>query len=325
MRDMLAKLKNLVNAVVFRHTVGRWGAMGIVAFGLAMVGVCSGCSGAEGRSEVREVAVSVPPLEYFVKSIGGDSVRVSPLLSQGGDPETFQPGMGAMRAVNRSGMLLVTGVLPFETELLKNLKDNTTDLNVCDVGEGIEYIYGTHSHAEAADGEEECGHGEPDPHIWSSVRNGAVIARNVFNALSGTYPELEPYFRERYDRLSARLDSIDRVYSSRLSGHPSFVIWHPSLSYFARDYGLEQIAFNIENKETSPLRLREVTDRAREMKPAAFFVPSGLPADRVATISGSIGLSPYEINVMSADWEHELDNVVNELDLEYGKSGNTAD
>lgn len=267
----------------------------------------SGCTGGGNVSVGREVAVSVPPLEYFVKAIGGDSVGVTSLMGAGSDPETFQPGMGVMRSVNRSGVLMVTGVLPFEAEMLGNVMSNTPGLQVCNLGDGIEYIYGTHGHG----GMEH--EGEPDPHIWSSVGNARVIASNTYRYLSDVYPELEPYFNGRYRLLETRLDSLDRDYGQRLADHPAFVIWHPALSYFARDYGLEQIAFNIENKESTPQRLRHVTEHARGHRPEAFFVPAGIVPERVAALSDGIGIPPTEVNFMSADWEIEMNAIVDAL------------
>ena len=38
----------------------------------------------------------------------------------------------------------------------------------------------------------------------------------------------------------------------------SFVVWHPSLSYFARDYGLEQISLEYDGKEVPVGRVNYV-------------------------------------------------------------------
>lgn len=286
----------------------------------ALVLMVSGCGGGAASSSgcTRMVTVSVPPLEYFVRAIAGDSVAVNTLMDANSDPETFQPGMGLMRNVNRSDLLMVTGVIPFENDLVKGIGRNVPDLKICDVGKGVEYMYGTHSHShgEAVHAEEPHSHnhaGEPDPHIWSSVKNARIISDNMLARLSEAYPDLAGYFSGRHGVLKARLDSLDAEYVERLAAHPAFVIWHPSLSYFARDYGLEQIAFNLENKETSPLRLRQATDHALDHAPAAFFVPAGLPANRVTAISDILGLEPVEVNLMDADWEGQMELIVDTL------------
>ena len=93
---------------------GRLLASALVCAVALMVSGCGG--GATSSSDnTRMVTVSVPPLEYFVTAIAGDSVVVNTLMDSGSDPETFQPGMGLMRDVNRSDILMVTGVIPFES------------------------------------------------------------------------------------------------------------------------------------------------------------------------------------------------------------------
>ena len=58
-------------------------------------------------------------------------------------------------------------------------------------------------------------------------------------------------YRRNYMALAATLDSCDRVISSRLKpvGHATFMVWHPSLSYFAEDYRLHQLSIGMDNKE----------------------------------------------------------------------------
>lgn len=275
---------------------------------------CHGSSDGDDNNDLT-VAVSIPPLRYFAEAIGGDSVNVVSLLNENSDPETFQPGVSTFRDIAGSRVFLSVGVLPFEDALLGNLRANNPDLRIKDVSEGIELIYGTHSHA----GVEADGHshhaGEADPHIWSSVRNARVIARNVLDALCDVAPGNEAYFRERYERFSERLDSLDRAFSRRLEELPSknFAIWHPSLSYLARDYGLNQIAFNLENKETSSVRLGDQIDKAKGAHLSAFFVPAGINDSQTEVISREIGLMPVKINPMSGQWEMEINNVVDAL------------
>ena len=278
------------------------------------VASCRGSSNGNADNEVT-VAVSIPPLKYFAEAIGGDSVNVVSLLNENSDPETFQPGVSTFRAIAGSRVFLGVGVLPFEEALLGNLKANNPDLKIKDVSAGIELIYGTHSHA----GVEHDGHsndvGEADPHIWSSVKNARVIARNVLDALTEADPSNEVYFRERYDRFSERLDSFDMACSRKLEALPSrnFAIWHPSLSYLARDYGLRQIAFNLENKETSSVRLGDQIDKAKEARLSAFFVPAGINDSQTKVIAQEIGLPPVTINPMSGQWDVEINKIVNAL------------
>ena len=74
---------------------------------------------------------------------------------------------------------------------------------------------------------------------------------------------------------TARLDSIDNAITARLAPHKgdSFIVWHPSLSYFARDYGLNQVVVGgSEHKESSIADLKESIDTARNAE-LLYFLP----------------------------------------------------
>ncbi len=76
----------------------------------AILAASSSCSRtaayqAEESAGIASITVSIPPLEYFAKSIGGDSVDVTTLLPAGADPETFEPGVNVMRALSGAGAI----------------------------------------------------------------------------------------------------------------------------------------------------------------------------------------------------------------------------
>lgn len=288
----------------------------------AVVGAVTlaGCNG--GRADLSDggerldVAVSIEPLRYFVSAVGGDSVDISVVMPRGADPETFEPGVTAMKKMHSADVLLTTGLLPFEKRLEGAGSESTLRFGVSD---GVRLIYGTHDAAHhghgAASGDERHAHGEADPHVWSSVENARIIAANVVDALVATNPERADYYRERGGLLQARLDSLAGVWAQRMAGKhgAAFVVWHPALSYFAREYGLRQIALNVDNKENSSLRLRDIIQDARSHDAGALFVAKGYNPAQMAPVADELGVRPVEIDVMSADWEGEMEKVVNAI------------
>lgn len=289
-------------------------AIAAVASVLITATSCRSNATQETSEDTPAITVSIPPLEYFAKAIGGDSINVATLLPAGADPETFEPGVNIMRAIAGSGALATTGTLRFEDAILSNIHANNPTLKTYPMSEGIELIYGTHEHHHGA---EQHGHdnGEADPHIWSSVKNARIIARNMLKALLAVAPEHADYYTRRHAALSQHLDSLDTALATQLrdAGADAFLIWHPSLSYFARDYGLHQIAFNVENKETSPLQLQNSLQQASGHTPAAFFIPEGTDSRRAAAITAETGITPTPVNLMSADWENALRTVAETL------------
>ncbi len=292
----------------------------VLAIVMGAVGATScGSSGSNGGqadiSSLPQITVTVPPLAYFAQQIGGDSLDVTTLMPAGADPESFEPGLSAMRNLSRSGNLAVVGLLPFEKKLVATMTAGNRAPRVFTMAEGIDLIYGTHSHSHSDSDDDHHHDKDADPHVWSSVKNGRIIADNMLRAILAIAPEHETYYRTRHAALTARLDSIDAEATRRLGLMPSraFVIWHPSLSYMARDYNLDQLAVSLENKESSSQQIHRLIAEASQKAPVAFLIPAGTGNQRASAIAESLHLPPVEVNLMSADWETDITEVIDNL------------
>lgn len=248
------------------------------------------------------VTTGIPPLTAIVEQIGGDSVEVNCLMPDGADPESFDPGVQALRRASDSHVYFAIGTLPYEDELTKNLRANNPGLEVVNLAETVDAIYGTHGD-------------EADPHIWMSLPNIAAMADKICDILSAENPRSAEYFAKRRDAYKARLDSVNRDYTSRLVPYKerSIVVGHPSLSYFARDYGMNQVSLETGHKESSVLSKKQRLDEARQSKPTAVFVQPGAEGRMAAEAAPSLGLSPVDINPMDPDTEKQLGIIVNAI------------
>lgn len=269
-----------------------------------LVASCSGVRHNDDTPEKPTVVVSIAPLSYFAESIGGDKVNVEVMAPAGTDPETYEPSMASLGSASQASVIFTTGLLPFEEKVVRTVKGSSggkiLDQALCD---SLQLIMGTH------------GHDEADPHIWMSLRNARVMARTVCCALTHALPADSAYFRTRLSVIEHRLDSLDNATATALatlSGR-SFLIWHPSLSYFARDYGLQQVAIAAENKEASIDALRRRLDRAGNEKAIALFGQKELDSRQLSAISATTGLRPVYISPMSSDVEATLSAVTSAL------------
>ena len=113
----------------------------------------------------------------------------------------------------------------------------------------------------------------------------------------------------------ARLDSLDAAISSRLDsiGTRSFLIWHPSLSYFARDYGLEQIAVGQDNKEMTPGQLRDTHRHAADKGVKVMFIQQNFDARQAATLADELGISIVQINPLDDDYLKQFNIIADAL------------
>ena len=87
----------------------------------------------------------------------------------------------------------------------------------------------------------------------------------------------------------------------RHSSRATFVIYHPALTYLARDYGLTQLAIEHEGKEPSAKRLAELIEHARNEGVKHIFYQSEFPASSVEVICQDAGATAVEINPLDED------------------------
>lgn len=279
---------------------------------LLLAAACTGGSHGDSESGRRPVVtVSIAPQAWLLEAIGGDSIDINVLLETGANPETFEPGVGVMKKAAASDALMLSGGLTYETQLADRLRANDPTLRIVDTSAGIVPVYGTHSHG---------GHvhddGVPDPHTWTSVRNARTIASNMLSALVEIAPGMAPYFTARARRLDLKLDSLDRAIAARLDTLPTrtFLVWHPSLSYFARDYGLEQVSVASEGRESTVQGIRSIVDHAAGARAQVLFIQADFDSGRAATLSRETGTRTVTINPLDPDWEKQIKIITDALD-----------
>lgn len=251
------------------------------------------------------VTVSIEPQKCILEQIAGDRVEVRTLIANGANPETFDPSVNHIMNLTKSIGFLRIGNIGFEAAILDKVHGEHPDLPIFNTSLGVIPVTGTHSH----DG---VTHNVIDPHTWTSVKNVKIIARNMLNAMTEIDPANEGYYRKNYERYEAHLDSLDNAIAAKLATHKgeAFMVWHPSLSYFARDYGLEQIpAGNADNKEVAMGSLKDVIDHAAEHKVKVFFYQKDLDSRQAETLGEQLELEKVNINPLAYDWEKEITRI----------------
>jgi zinc transport system substrate-binding protein len=137
----------------------------------------------------------------------------------------------------------------------------------------------------------------------------------MYNAVVALDPENKAYYAKNLHKLMTSLDSLDNAVTAKLQGKQgeAFVVWHPSLSYFARDYGLEQIALSPEGKEVSIASLQATIDSARADNARVFFIQKDIDSRQADVANQQIGAKPIAINPLSYNWDKEILTIANAL------------
>lgn len=255
------------------------------------------------------ITVSIQPQKYFLEKIAGDRWEVKCLLSNGANPESYDPAMTHLLNLESSKAYFRMGNIPFESAIINKVHNNNPALRIYNNSDGIEIISGTHSHGDIKHTD------APDPHTWTSVKNARIIARNMYEAMTDLDPEHKNTYSKNYRNLIQSLDSLDASLDSILSPcrGKAFVVWHPSLSYFARDYGLRQISLSPEGKEASVNMMQEAVDSARASGAEVLFFQKEIDSRQAETANEQIGTEMVSINPLSYNWNKEIINIANAI------------
>lgn len=255
-------------------------------------------SGKASRTEKPAVTVTVTisPYKYFVDQIAKGKVDVNVMVSNGNNPETYEPYAQQMMELSKSALYLKVGSIGFEQTWMKKLQDNAPDMKVIDTSVGIKPA--------------KTPGGNIDPHVWMSCSNARIIASNILKALCELEPKNKAFFEKNYQSLLSIIDKRDSTIKENFKKDPDlvrkFVIYHPILTYFARDYQLEQLAIEEEGREPSAAQLKSLIERARKEKIKFCLIQAEFANRNTTTFINESHTKPMDINPLQGDWNRAM-------------------
>ena len=255
-------------------------------------------SGKASRTEKPAVTVTVTisPYKYFVDQIAKGKVDVNVMVSNGNNPETYEPYAQQMMELSKSALYLKVGSIGFEQTWMKKLQDNAPDMKVIDTSVGIKPA--------------KTPGGNIDPHVWMSCSNARIIASNILKALCELEPKNKAFFEKNYQSLLSIIDKRDSTIKESFKKDPDlvrkFVIYHPILTYFARDYQLEQLAIEEEGREPSASQLKSLIERARKEKIKFCLIQAEFANRNTTTFIKESQTKPMNINPLQGDWNRAM-------------------
>lgn len=249
-------------------------------------------SGKASGTEKPAVTVTISPYKYFVDQIAKGKVDVNVMVTNGNNPETYEPYAQQMMELSKSALYLKVGSIGFEQTWMKKLQDNAPDMKVIDTSVGIKPA--------------KTPGGNIDPHVWMSCSNARIIASNILKALCELEPKNKAFFEKNYQSLLSIIDKRDSTIKESFKKDPDlvrkFVIYHPILTYFARDYQLEQLAIEEEGREPSAAQLKSLIERARKEKIKFCLIQAEFANRNTTTFIKESHTKPMNINPLQGDW-----------------------
>jgi zinc transport system substrate-binding protein len=239
--------------------------------------------------------VSIPPQVEMVQNVAGGRLEIGVLVQPGSSPATYEPTPKQMAALSEARLFVTIGVA-FEGVLIERLREVAPRLVIVDGTRGIELqpMEGDHGHGVE---------GGLDPHFWLDpllVRNHAAticdaLCRLVPDRCSDLQANLTIYhgaLEAAHQRIAARLAPVEGK---------EFFVFHPAYGYFARRYGLRQMAVEVQGKEPTARQLAELIDRARAAEVRALFVQPQFSGSAPMAVADAAGCMLVDLDPLAED------------------------
>lgn len=270
---------------------------------MAVAGFLCGCRPASAPEQERVLTVSIEPLRYLTERIAGAEYRVNTLVPKGSSPETYEPAPDRMMQMERSRAYIYVGELGFERTWTDNFRETFPDMALIKASEPLELMRDAHGHAGA------------DPHVWTSPANMKAMARHICASLCRLDTAYAEFFERNLQAVLTEIQAVDdsiRTLTAPLTQR-TFLIYHPALTYFARDYGLTQLAIEADGKEPAPARLAELIGQCRSGGIRTILVQQEFDRSHASLVALETGTRIVAINPLSYDWPSEMIHIAQAL------------
>ncbi len=269
---------------------------------LFLLVIAASC-GVKEQSAKPNLTVSIYPQKFFVEKIIGDFADVDVLIPPGASPATYELLPSQMKALSQSKAWFRIGHIPFEHSWYDKIKQASSDLKIYDTSLNADLVagqkidHGDHVHV-----------GGVDPHIWMSPKEVKKIAKLTYDGLVELFPERKETFMKNHEAFQQEIDEVDRKIVEKFKEieNRKFLIFHPSFTYLARDYDLEQITIEVHGKDPSPKYMSELIDMAKANKLKAIFIQKEFDKANAEQIAKEIGAQVIQLDPLTENWSKQM-------------------
>jgi zinc transport system substrate-binding protein len=142
-----------------------------------------------------------------------------------------------------------------------------------------------------------------------------TIASDVKSLLIDLNPGRSEKYMHNYTNLVKSINDIDSMARKLFSSYQNkpFMIFHPTLGYLARDYGIREIAVENEGKEPTLSSLKELIDIGKAGKIRVIFVQREYDTKNAGAIAAETGAVLVTIDPLSENWAASVQEIVNAI------------
>ncbi|OGI10553.1 MAG: hypothetical protein A2Y40_04430 [Candidatus Margulisbacteria bacterium GWF2_35_9] len=255
-----------------------------------------------------DVVTTILPLTDFVEKIGGSHVNVITLIPPGANPHSYEPSPKQLQQVSNAKLIVMIGAdFQFETIWLPKILKLNKQIQGCNTSEGLEKMDTLEKEA----GSTSHHYSNIDPHVWLSIENAISMVTRIQDALILVDPENAEDYLQNSILYITELQSLQEELTQlrRESNQTSFLVFHPAWGYFAKEFDLEQHAFEVEGKEPSPKKLMSIIKEAKKERINTIFIEPQFNQKAAKTIARELGAKVVEMDPLAKDYIQNMRKV----------------
>lgn len=249
------------------------------------------------------VTVSILPLKTFVEEIAGNDFEINVLLPPGASPADFTMIPSQLKDIARSEVWFRIGYIGFEYSWRDKIEQANRNMKVVNLSEGLDLI--TDEYLPSG---EKSSTGGINPHTWLSPTLVKQMAGRITEELLLLNPEKKSEYQANLARFVEKIDELDAEIRTALEPYEGrqIILFHPSLSYFAREYGLVQYSLEPGGKEPTPHRMAELVDFAKKENIRVIYIQSDLDRSQARVFAEEIDGEIVEMWPLNPEWFDNL-------------------
>ncbi len=267
------------------------------------------CGSQKGKNEVEEkpvVTVSILPIKTFVEEIAGNDFEINVLLQPGSSPADFTLIPSQLKNISRSEVWFRIGYIGFEYSWKDKIEQANRKMKVENLSEGLDLI--TDEYLPSG---EKSSTGGINPHTWLSPTLVKQMAGRIAEELAVLNPEKKQEYEKTLSQFIEKINEMDAEIRNKLENFEGrqIILFHPSLSYFAREYGLIQYSLEPGGKEPTPQRMAALVDFARKENIRAIYIQSDFDREQARVFAEEIDGEVVEMWPLNPEWFENLRSI----------------
>lgn len=286
----------------------------VLALATGFLMFCSSPQKKNNGDEKQVITVSILPLRTFVEEIAGDDFEINLLLEPGASPADFTLVPSQLKNIARSEVWFRIGHIGFEYSWREKIEQANRNMKVVNLSEGLDLIQDEH----LPSGEKSKLAGI-NPHTWLSPTLVKQMAGRIAEELSLLNPEKKQKYEENLSQFIEKTDEMDAEIRAALKPYEGrqIILFHPSLSYFAREYGLVQYSLEPGGKEPTPQRMAALVDFAKENNIRVIYIQSDLDREQARVFAEEIDGEVEQMWPLNPAWFENLREITKKMEKNF--------